>query len=384
MDASRYRTWLEIDLGRIKKNYLAAMRCTDARAEAIAVVKSNAYGHGDFAVARALAECGVRRFAVSNIDEAVRLRELIRELGYVACEILILGYTPSCEAKALTAMKLTQAILSEEYAAELADFASRSGLLGKMRTHLAIDTGMRRIGIDSDDTDALSRVLGEYGYALGIKAVFTHLCAADSSDIADTEFTALQIKRFHDAAVLAEQFGIKEAHCLNSAGMLRHFDSAPRRVRKVVRPGIILYGLSPTVGASPPFGFSHALEWKTSIAMIKTVRRGDCIGYGRNFRAEHEMRIATLPVGYADGYPRELSNKGCVVTSGYRAPITGKICMNQMMVDVSGIDDARVGSEVILIGKGATCDAVASIAKTISYEIISRIDRNIPRIYRND
>lgn len=393
----RSRTWVEVDIGQIKENCRGAIALAGGSAEAIAVVKSNAYGHGDIAVAHALYECGVRRFAVSNIDEAVRLRRALSDFvisdrsrteGWHCgkdgreCEILILGYTPPNLLDELCAYDLTQALISNEYADELAA-QSEKLRIGHVKTHLAIDTGMRRIGIDAESLELCEELVRKYGRALGIRAIFTHMCCADGESQSDKEFTGLQLKRFSAVCAVLRPMGINEAHCLNSAGILWHTQGLEKSLKSLVRPGIILYGLSPRAGAELPREIKPALTWKARIAMVKSVCRGDSIGYGRAFTAPRDMLVATLPVGYADGYPRALSERGYAMINGSPAPVLGRVCMNQMMVDVSGISGARAGDVAVLIGDGAHADGIASLAGTISYELLSCISRDIPRAYTN-
>lgn len=371
------RTWVEVDLKRIKNNYRAAMARLHGETAAIAVIKSDAYGHGYDRVGRALFECGVRRFAVASIDEAVALREcewLPRE-----CEVLILGYTPPALLDELCEYGITQPLISEDYAAELASrIVARH--CGKIRTHLALDTGMRRVGEDCENIVGLTDLVARYKSRLGIDAVFTHLCCADGESPSDKEFTGLQLKRFSAAYRALRPLGISEAHCLNSAGILWHSRSVCDELSRLVRPGIVLYGLSPN-GGSLPKDFTPALTWKTEVAMVKTVHRGESIGYGRAFTAPRDMLVATLPVGYADGYPRALSNKGFVMIRGNMASVLGRVCMNQMMVEVSDVEGVCPGDEAVLLGGKANADRLAGIAGTIGYELITRISPYVPRFY---
>ena len=382
MQNERPRTWVEVDLGQIKKNYRLAMTCVGNGARAMAVVKSNAYGHGMAAVAMALYDCGVRRFAVASIGEASELRAFFQGLGFDGCDILILGYTPIHLIGDICALNVSQTIVSEEYADELASrvLPEHQGLI---HTHLALDTGMNRIGIDARDLNLCASIAKKHKDTLGIKAVFTHLSAADSDSTDDIEFTERQLMLFDQARMALVRLGITEAHCLNSAGMLRYSTSLSGEFKGLVRPGIVLYGLRPG-SCELPSGIAPALTWKTRIAMLKTVRKGEYVGYGRAFKATRDMQVATLPVGYADGYPRALSGIGSVLINGASAPIIGNVCMNQMMADATGIAGARSGGDVTLIGEGSPADRLAELSGTISYEIISRIDSTIPRVYTDD
>ena len=375
MERAAHRTWLEIDLGRIKKNYTEVMSRLGAEAQAIAVVKADAYGHGASRVAAALYDCGVRRFAVADVDEAVALRES----GAVPdkCEILILGYTPPALAGELAAYGLTQTLISEDYARELYE----RGVM--LRTQLAVDSGMHRLGVPIEDTESVKGVLQRFGARLGIAAVFTHLCCADSEEDGDCDYTKWQLCRFASLYGSLSPYGIKEAHCLNSAGILYHSGVTDASLKALVRPGIALYGYPPRIGDTSS-ALRPALSWKTVIASVKKIRRGEPVGYGRSFIAPRDMKIAILPVGYADGYPRALSGIGTALTDGCYAPVVGRVCMNQMTVDVSACAFAMPGDEVTLIGGGrSSAEHLAELTGTISYEIISRIYKSIPRIYKD-
>lgn len=376
MERATRRTWLEIDLGRIKKNYTEVMSRLGAEAQAIAVVKADAYGHGASRVAAALYERGVVRFATASIDEAVALRES----GAVPdkCEILILGYTPPALAGELAAYGLTQTLISEDYARELYE----RGVM--LRTQLAIDSGMHRLGIPIEDTESVKGVLQRFGARLGIAAVFTHLCCADSEEEADCDYTKWQLCRFASLNKAIAAYGVREAHCLNSAGILYHSGVTDASLKTLVRPGIALYGYPPRIGDTSS-ALRPALSWKTVIAAVKKIRRGEAVGYGRSFIAPRDMKIAILPVGYADGYPRALSGRGTVLIGSRPASVLGTVCMNQMTVDATGLDESAVGCEVTLIGEGAaSAESIADICSTISYEIVSRISESIPRFYKDD
>ncbi len=370
------RTWIQVDLDRIRQNYLVAMAGLGEGSLAIAVVKSNAYGHGALAVARRLSELGVYGFAVANIEEAATLRQ-----GGITEEILILGYTPPELIGQTHKLRLTQTLICAEYADALA-------LAGDTpyKCHFAIDTGMRRIGLDACDTDGCAAVLSEYKDTLNVTGIFTHLCVADGEGGDDISFTELQLERFERVRRIACDMGISVAHCLNSAGILYHKERTPVELRRFVRPGITLYGLSPRMGAALPCGITPALSWKTVVAMVKRIRRGESVGYGRSFTAARDMTLATLPVGYADGYPRLLSGRSHVIIRGEYAPVVGRICMNQITVDVSNICGVSPEDEVTLIGevdgRSVTAEQLAKLSGTISYEILTGITGDIPRIYQ--
>ena len=335
----------------------------------MAVVKADAYGHGDRRVAAFLQSRGVTHFAVSNIDEAVHLRE-----AGVTGQILLLGYTPVELAGEVVARDLSQTLLSEEDAAAWA----ATGL--PVRCQFAVDTGMRRIGLDAGDPARAERAIRAAAASpLRLEGLFTHLCVADTP--AQNAFTRRQIDHFDALADRVADLRLPFLHCLNSAGALWH----SARHSDLARLGIVLYGLKPDAANVLPPGIRPALAWKTVVSMVKTVSPGDTVGYGRTFSVPRPMTLATLPVGYADGYPRVLSGKACVLVNGRRAPLVGRICMDQMMADVSGIPDVRPGTEVVLIGQSGnetiTADDLGALASTIGYEIVCAIGKRVPRLY---
>jgi len=364
------RCWAEVDLGVLSDNLERYREQLPAGMEVMAVVKADAYGHGDKAVTEALIKRGVRDFAVSNLDEAIRVREAGAE-GLV----LILGYTPIGRAEELVRYNVTQALLSEEYAQALA----ATGL--PVSCQYALDTGMRRIGLNAEDADGAEAAIRAAAKALPLNGVFTHLCTADTDDAEAVSFTLRQLALYEELVRRIADLRLPYCHCMNSAGGLRYAS----RLSRFARLGIILYGLKPDRSNVLPEGIRPALAWKSVVSMVKTVRAGDTIGYGRTYRAAHDLTVATIPTGYADGYRRELSNRGHVLIRGKRAPIVGRVCMDQMMVDVSGIGGVSLGDEVVLLGKSGphsiTADDLAALCDTIGYEIVCGISKRVERTY---
>lgn len=373
------RSWIEINLTQLRKNYLEYKKSLKTDAEIMAVIKADAYGHGDVQVARLLSECGVHLFAVSNIDEAVGLRE-----AGIQGEILILGYTSVFYAKTLWYHDLTQAIVSEEYAKVLAE----TGL--KIKCQFAIDTGMNRIGLDGDNAEECERVIRTYNDSLNLTGIFTHLCVADTDTVECKEFTIGQISKFKAVAERILDLHLPYVHCCNSAGGLFYLKDNEmfKHIGSVVRVGIILYGLKPDDNNELPDGIGPAMEWKSQISMVKDVHSGETIGYGRTYTVNKESRIATVTTGYADGLNRLLSNKGFVMINGYKAPIVGRVCMDQTLVDVTCIPNVKMGTRVTLIGRSGglvyTADDMARDLGTIGYEIICNITKRVQRFYVND
>lgn len=372
------RSWIEINLSQLKKNYLLYKSSLKSKAEIMAVIKADAYCHGDVQVARLLSQCGVRLFAVSNIDEAVGLRE-----AGIKGEILILGFTSVFYTNSILSYDLTQTIVSEEYAKALAD----TGL--NIKCQFAIDTGMNRIGIDADKAEDCERIIRKYSKTLNLTGAFTHLCVADTDTKECSEFTFGQIKKFKDVIDRIKDLNLPYIHCCNSAGGLFYLkdDDLFDNIGKIVRLGIVLYGLKPDDSNNIPEGIGPAMEWKSQISMVKDVHPGETIGYGRSFTVEKESRIATLTTGYADGLNRLLSNKGFVMINGRKAPIVGRICMDQTLIDVSDIPNVEMGTHVTLIGKSGnliyTADDMARDLGTIGYEVICNITKRVQRFYVN-
>ena len=367
------RTWAEIDLTQIVKNLQTYVDCRNRKTKVMAVVKADAYGHGDVKVAETLEQNGVDMFAVSNVYEAITLRE-----AGISGDILVLGYTPLECVELLHKYSISQTLISYDYAKSLFENCTNP-----IRCHIAIDTGMNRIGFDASDSGLCVSQINECCEKLNIEGVFTHLCVADGFGEEDKRFTSLQIDRFA-GVVQSIRKNIKYVHCLNSAGGVS-CSEIQDNLSEIVRLGIVMYGLKPSSDFPMPQGIKPALSWRTIVSMIKTLEVGESIGYGRSFVASKRMKVATLPIGYADGYNRSLSNKGYVLIGGKRANIVGRICMDQMMVDISYIDGVSVGDEVVLLGKSGaselTADDMAALINTIGYEIVCGISKRVPRVY---
>lgn len=368
-----HRTWAEIDLDALVHNFdIIKKEATGAKL--MAVVKADAYGHSVRIVAPILEQHGADAFAVSNIEEAITLRGC-----GITRPILILGYTPVSMAAQLYLNDISQCVYSPEYAAALSKRACADGV--KVKVHIKLDTGMSRLGFDCRD-EKLSGI-EEAVTAARLKGfvfegIFTHFAVSDRTETSEDGFTDKQYSRFCTAAERFEKAGLrpKYRHCCNSAAFCldsdKHFD--------MCRPGIILYGLTPSSDLKLKENFVPVMTVKSVVSMVKTIKKGDTVSYGRTFTAEKEMKIATVTAGYADGYPRLLSNKGYVLINGKRANIIGRVCMDQMSVDVSDIEDVKQGDEVILFGKTLPVEELADMCGTINYEIICGISPRVPRI----
>lgn len=369
------RCWAQVDLGALRHNFRLIRRAAGT-ARVMAVVKADAYGHGDAAVAALLEEEGADWFAVSGFEEAVRLRR-----SGITRPILILGYTSPENAPSLAVNDITQTVFSAEYAAALSAAARRAAVT--VRVHLKADTGMGRIGFQCVDSleKAVEQMAAVYALpGLAVTGLFTHFAAADSEAPEDRAYTCRQYELLCRVrqALAARGLGTGLVHCCNSAGTCRwgefHMD--------MVRPGIILYGHQPSEEVQLP-GLRPAMCLKAVISLVKQVQPGDSISYGRTFTARRPMRLATLTIGYADGYPRVLSGKGVVSIHGQPARLVGRVCMDQMMADVSDIPGVQAGEEAVIFGDGVahSVEDIAAAEGTINYEVLCDIGRRVQRVY---
>ncbi len=374
------RAWAEIYVDRLENNLNSLKQLLGERSETqiACVVKANAYGHDDEAVSLCLEKQGVNFFAVSNIREA----QSLRRFG-VKGEILILGHTPARYVRELAEYDIIQAAVSEEHAYELSCAAIKEGV--EVKIHLAVDTGMGRIGVCAlqgakEAADAAVRTAAFKGVLLD--GLFTHYAAADSLSEEDNDYTKMQTELFFDVCRRVRAAGVylRHTHCLNSAGGAFHYQPEST----LVRFGIMLYGLKPDISLDLPCRVEPIMDLKASVSYVKRLSAGSFVSYGRTYKADKDITAATIPIGYADGYPRALSNTAHVLINGKKAPIIGRVCMDQLMADVTDIPDVHEGSVVTLIGKDGdeciTADELAALSGTIGYEIVCGISRRIPRV----
>ncbi len=369
------RTWAEIDISALKHN-LNIFRKNANNAKVMVVVKANAYGHSAKILAPVLEEEGADYFAVSNIEEAVSLREY-----GVKKPILILGYTPIETVKTLSEYDISQCVYSKDYARALSESAVNEKV--KIKIHIKLDTGMSRLGFDcrNDNLYGVKEAIECASFdGFVLEGVFTHFAAADRNPAQEDGFTDEQYSRFIRAVEQIKLAGLNPelCHCCNSAGSLLDKD----KHLCVTRVGISLYGLTPSIDLKLKENLIPVMTVKSVVSMIKEIEKGDTVSYGRTFKADKKMRIATVTAGYADGYPRLLSNKGYVLINGKKANIVGRVCMDQMCVDVTDIPEAKMGDEVILFGKDLSVDVLASLTGTINYEIVCGVAPRVPRIAR--
>lgn len=374
------RTWVDIDLDAIRHN-LETIRTRTGETEIMCIVKADAYGHGVEQIALEYQRMGIRWFGVSNIEEAVELRRY-----GVRGEILILGYTPHKVARLLSDYDVTQAVYSEEYAIGLS--AAACELDVKIKCHIKADTGMGRIGFNCRSADAVAsqaescaRVCSLPG--LEVTGIFTHFAVADDGEDGEA-FTRSQFESFTRLISLLGERGVtfRWRHCCNSAATLEY----PDMHLDMVRPGIILYGLAPSPQLRGKYDLRPVMHLRTVVSMVKPLEKGATVSYGRTFTAEHDMLLATAPIGYADGYPRVLSGRQELLINGRRAPIVGRVCMDQLMLDVTDIPGVREGDRVTAFGIDGVVelpvDELADKMGTINYELICRMARRVPRVYR--
>jgi alanine racemase len=366
-------TRAEVDVGALARNVQTLRNLAPGMA-LLAMVKANAYGHGANIVAPALEALGVEILGVALVEEGLALRE-----AGIAGEILVLGGAYEGAWETLVEARLVPAVFREDHLEALAAASRRRGV--SPRAHLKVDTGMARLGALSEEVPALL----QRAKALGVEfdGVMSHFANADLSDGA---VTARQLQEFEVALQLVHAAGFRPRwqHLANSAAMVALPRARAGDVYNLVRPGLALYGVSPAPWIVPPRPFEPVLSWKTAVVHIKTVPVGTAVSYGGTWTARRPTRIATLPVGYADGYPRRLSNRAEVLVRGQRAKVVGRVCMDLCMVDVTDVAGAALGDEVVLLGRqsGQELGAaeLAGWVETIPYEVLCGVGARVPRV----
>ena len=372
------RTWAEINLDHLEYNINSLRGCLPKSTDLMAIVKADAYGHGDKAIVTELCRLGIRFFGVSNLEEALSLRNAGAD-----GDILILGVTPAEYADVLAQQNISQSVFCTEYAEKLSQAAATAGVT--VKCHLKIDTGMGRIGfVNQLDSDATQEVLSVCKLQnLSFEGIFSHFSVADELSPESLDYTDAQQNAFNSLVQRLQESGIRfhHIHLQNSAGIIRH----PNPLCNLARMGISMYGLSPSGDFQDILPVKPLMELKTIVTMVKEIPPGRSVSYGRNFISDRPMRIATVPIGYADGYHRALSGRGKMLLHGKPANILGKVCMDQLMLDVTDIPQAKAGDIVTVFGQSEdnflSVDEVASLANTINYEIICDISKRVPRVY---
>lgn len=358
--------WLEIDLSAIKNNIaIIKKNISWPKVKLMPVVKANAYGHGLLEIAKICQKEKVDYLAVATFDEAMILRR-----NNIKLPILIIGFIDKDQIEEAIKNNITLSIYDLKEA-EAIKKACRK-LRKKAKIHLKLDTGMHRLGfLPKDFVPAYKKLLRDECFE--IEYIYSHF-----ADVTNSDYRNFQLQVLNDtlAKIRKENLPVPKIHFCRSDALTdktTYFD--------MIRPGLAIYGLSKIKGLKP------ALTFKTKIAQIKNIKKGDCVGYSLTFRAPKDMRIATIAVGYADGYGRNLSNRGEVLIKGVRCPVIGRVCMNLTIINISKLSEPQIGDEVVLIGKSGkeemSAFEVAKKIDTIPYEIVSRIPAEIPRIYKS-
>ena len=370
------RLYAEIDLDAVKHNYFAVKASCPEKA-VICVIKANAYGHGAVELGQLYESLGAEMLAVSNIEEGMELRR-----AGISLPVLNLGYAPVECADILAKENIEQCLPSLEYAKVLSAAATDAGVT--VRVHLKIDTGMGRIGFlcrSGEENELCDMLTAARLDSLSVVGAFTHLAVADAGAVGE-EYTKEQAKMFNFAIEYLKKNGVEPGllHLSNSAAIFDYPDLAIN----AIRPGISLYGEAASSDMINEPSLKPTITMRSTVMSVKTVLKGESVGYGRAFVADKDMRVATVCVGYADGLPRAASlGKGIFTVNGTPCPVLGKICMDQTMIDVTDLKDVAVGTQVIIFGGDAamTLRGLADAVGTIPYEILTGISRRVPRVY---
>ncbi len=364
--------WVEIELENIRHNLRELRKLVGKDTVLMVVVKANGYGHGAVEIAGLALNHGASYLGVALLEEGIQLRR-----AGLGAPILILSYTPEESAEAVVRFGLSQTV----YTMDLARALSRAAVAQRKnaRVHVKVDTGMGRIGLRPEDVVGFVReIIGLPGIRL--EGVFTHFAAAEKED---KSYTNAQMDKFTRVLENLEDKGIYVplVHAANSAAVI----DLPSTYFNMVRVGLALYGLYPAQTPSLRVNLKPAMAWKARISYLKTVPPGTSISYGCTYTTDREARIATLPLGYADGYRRALSNRAEVLVRGRRAKVVGSVCMDQMMVDVTDIPAVSMGDEVVLMGKQGeeeiSAEELAGLLGTINYEVVTTVGGRVPRLY---
>ncbi len=370
------KSWIEISKESLLHNFNSVKKLVSSKVLVICVVKANAYGHGLSDVVKILDEAGADFFGVDCIEDGLQ----IRSLG-VKKPIIVLGYSPHENIEMAIKNDISLTVYSEETIRHIIN----ASIYKVAKVHIKVETGMGRQGLGQADVLDLALLIKQYNKKIHLEGVSTHFANAD--DISDQEFTNLQFSRFENTIKLLKENGITPdlQHTSASAGTLLY--SAYRL--NAVRLGISLYGLWPSKGTranfeNNNFNLKPVLTWKSTVAQVKNIEKGETVSYGRTWKAIKKTKIAVIPSGYYDGYDRHLSNNSKVIINGKFAKVIGRVAMNMFMVDITDIKNVSAGNEVILIGQDGnleiTADELAERVGTINYEIVTRINPQLPRI----
>jgi alanine racemase len=369
-------TWTEVNLDAIAQNVKNIKKLIGEKKELMAVVKGNAYGHDILEVSPVVLENGATRLAVARLEEAIFLRK-----AGITVPILVLGLPLKQQTEFLVSYDITPAVCEFEIIEKLSESAVQMNKMTKI--HLKVDTGMGRIGIFPYDVLRFIKRMKALKN-VEIEGIFTHFSVADEKD---KFYTEEQFRKFIEILTILEKEGIKIPikHVGNSATLL----DLPHMWLDMVRPGIAIYGLYPSKEVKKTINLIPAQQFKTKIVFIKELPLGESISYGRTYITKRRMRVASLPVGYADGYNRLLSNQGEVLVRGQRVPIIGRVCMDQCVIDVTNLTQVEIGDEVVLWGRQGeemiTVEEIAQKIRTINYEIVHMPDKKrVPKLFIRD
>ena len=370
------RCWASVDLAALSQNYRSIRRFLTPGCRYLAIVKADGYGHGAATVASLLQKEGADWFGVATMEEALKLRR-----QGIYRPILVLGYTDPTAAAVLASNTITQTLFSEEYALQLAQEAARAGCT--VDCHVKIDTGMSRLGFEAENPGTVPLIENLAAESrLHLTGIFTHFAVADEDTEVSREFTERQFTLFMQVCNRLQAAGVNVGlrHCCNSAGTLLH----PDYHLDMCRIGLSQYGLDPDPCMKDLLQIRPAMSLYTVVSMVKEIPAGATVSYGRQYTAPSPRRIATVAIGYADGYPRALSNRAEMLLHGKRAPVVGRVCMDQLMLDVTDIPEARMGDIAVAAGceggESITFDDWARWAGTINYEVLCGISKRVPRL----
>lgn len=378
------RAWMQVDLYAVEHNVEEIKKLLPSTTKIMAVVKANAYGHGDIEVVKVLAKHEIDTFAVSSVDEAMNLRN-----AGITGTILILGYTPPMHFHLLHENDLNQTVISYEYGKKLNEFAKRKQTI--IQTHIKVDTGMGRLGIRALENDYhLDEIKAVYQLKnLKVNGIFSHFSVSDSLESQDDlAYTSKQIDRFNQvlADLLAAGINPMATHLSNSYGVLNY----PKLPYDYVRPGLILLGVTSNdeIAINTKPDLIPAMQFLANVSHVKKIKKGDNVSYGRNFTASVDSIVATVSCGYADGLPRLASNQQMyMLVRGQKAEVIGNICMDQCMIDVTHIKGVEEGDVVTIVGEDGdekiTIDQWSRCVHTINNEMLCMISARVPRIYTN-
>ncbi len=377
------RTWSEIDLNAVEYNFRNIKNKLSKNTKILCVLKADAYGHGAEFLVKEYEKLGADWYGVSNIDEAVQLRN-----AGAKKPILIFGYTNPEMVETLNKYDISQAVFSLQYAKKLSEICEKTG--SKIKIHIKVDTGMSRIGFFCQSEESINNSAKEIKQLknlknLEIEGIFTHFSVSDDMTN-NTEYTLKQYSNFCSIIKKIENEGINIPikHCCNSGGII----SCPEMHMDMVRAGVILYGLYPSEEVKDKIDLKPAMQLKTVVSQVKEIPENTSVSYGRTFVSNKKMKIASVSIGYADGYSLKFSNTAELLIHGKRAKIVGRVCMDQLMIDITNIENVKEGDEVTIFGtdnpQSISVDELAKIAGTINYEIVCLIGKRVPRIYIKD